>query len=1139
MVLSQLKGRESMLRRLTISIVCLGFLVSPVFATVYYVKPDGSGDYPTIQSAIDATVDGDTVLLADGIFTGSFNWNINMATHEILLTSENGRDHSIIDCGSGSGGYQRGIIINSGEGSGCIIDGITVRNARTLGGGGTGIYIGNGASPIIRNCAIYGNLNTTSTTGYGVGIAINNSNPIIYNNLIYDNDFSGDAGYGAGIYVNDCSPVISGNDISYNSGGNGGAGIFIVSDSTVTITNNIFEGNSCYTGSGGAIRIDAITNPPEHHNIINNLFVGNSAVEGGGIYISEGSYAIECCTFAFNDGGGLYATSGWVFHCIFRGNTGYQVATSPSVTYCWVEGGFAGIGNINGVTLDFENGPLGGYYLPLGNECFDAGYDWASTVCFNDGFATQCLDTFTVFAKQLYDDDQVDLGFHYRRVPWTYYVPDDFTMIQNGLDTLMTGDVLVVRPGTYYEADVDFHARGIELVSEEGPDVTTIHADGYGSVLRIRSGEGPGTIIDGFTLREGWRSGFGGGIYCTGSDPTIRNCIITWNDSDMGGGGMYCANSEATISNCIFWLNTVSGGDDEGGGLYIAGSGSDITIEQCTFYGNTAGQGAGIHALDGNIAIKYSIIAGNITGEGIYVSSLADVTFEYCDIINNDGGDWMPPFTSQYGINHNVRVDPVFCNAKIGNFTLSNISPCLGMPQPYGHMGARAKGCQCTSYLLNADGSGDFMTIQNAVDSIYGGDIIELADGVYTGTGNRDVEFKTKSVIIKSQSGIPDSCVIDCQGSAGNAHRGFLIKEREGERATLQDLTIKNGYHESASGMGVQIHRSSPTVQNCIFRDCEGFDGGALSMYLSHSVIRNCQFYDNIANDAGGGVFVHTCDPTIEHCLFQGNWAKWGGGGLYNHYASPAVDYCTFILNSSDHWGGAVHNNHPDSTPMLSNCTFAYNFAPSGGAMYSRNNANPAVHNSIIAFSTQGVAAMCATGAATDLYCCDVYGNVGGDYVDCLSGQLVLNDNFTADPLFCDSSTVNYHLQSGSPCAPHNNLVCGLVGAHSVGCSATGVEEETEVVPLAYRLHAIYPNPFNPHCTVRFELPKAGRVVVRLYNVSGACVRTLIDEWRVSGIHEENWDGRGDTGEALASGIYFCRMAAGDFVASRKIVLLR
>jgi hypothetical protein len=54
-------GRNAMLCRLAISLVRLGFLFFPAFSTVYYVRPDGSGDYPTIQSAIDATIDGDTV----------------------------------------------------------------------------------------------------------------------------------------------------------------------------------------------------------------------------------------------------------------------------------------------------------------------------------------------------------------------------------------------------------------------------------------------------------------------------------------------------------------------------------------------------------------------------------------------------------------------------------------------------------------------------------------------------------------------------------------------------------------------------------------------------------------------------------------------------------------------------------------------------------------------------------------------------------------------------------------------------------------------------------------------------------------------------------------------------------------------
>lgn len=70
-------------------------------------------------------------------------------------------------------------------------------------------------------------------------------------------------------------------------------------------------------------------------------------------------------------------------------------------------------------------------------------------------------------------------------------------------------------------------------------------------------------------------------------------------------------------------------------------------------------------------------------------------------------------------------------------------------------------------------------------------------------------------------------------------------------------------------------------------------------------------------------------------------------------------------------------------------------------------------------------------------------------------------------------------------------------------------------------------------------MPRAGRMALKVYDVSGACVRTLVDGWKERGTHRETWDGRSNDGEALASGIYFCRVGAGYFVAARKMVLLR
>ncbi len=77
------------------------------------------------------------------------------------------------------------------------------------------------------------------------------------------------------------------------------------------------------------------------------------------------------------------------------------------------------------------------------------------------------------------------------------------------------------------------------------------------------------------------------------------------------------------------------------------------------------------------------------------------------------------------------------------------------------------------SWLVQPDGSGDAPTIAAAIDSVSGNDIIELADGLYTGEGNRDLDNMEKAVVIFSSSGDPLNCVIDCEGSADDLHYGI------------------------------------------------------------------------------------------------------------------------------------------------------------------------------------------------------------------------------------------------------------------------------------------------------------------------------------------------------------------------------
>ena len=94
-------------------------------------------------------------------------------------------------------------------------------------------------------------------------------------------------------------------------------------------------------------------------------------------------------------------------------------------------------------------------------------------------------------------------------------------------------------------------------------------------------------------------------------------------------------------------------------------------------------------------------------------------------------------------------------------------------------------------------------------------------------------------------------------------------------------------------------------------------------------------------------------------------------------------------------------------------------------------------------------------------------------------------------------------------------------------------------LPEEYRLSQNYPNPFNPETTITYDVAKTGAVRLSVYALTGQLVRTLVDGERLAGTYSVTWDGTDDTGQAVASGVYLCRMIAGDYRAVRKLVLVR
>jgi hypothetical protein len=359
------------------------------------------------------------------------------------------------------------------------------------------------------------------------------------------------------------------------------------------------------------------------------------------------------------------------------------------------------------------------------------------------------------------------------------------------------------------------------------------------------------------------------------------------------------------------------------------------------------------------------------------------------------------------------------------------------------------------TYVVYPDGTGDFSTIQEAIDAVANGDIIELSDGVFIGDGNRDIDFLGKAITVRSQIGDPETCTIDCEATEFQPHRGFRFQNAEGSESVLEGVTITNGWgladdpYGAQNGGGIFCRSgSSPTIVNCVFvmnraHDPEGYStGGAIGSTLeSCPTVAGCCFLENTA-DIGGGI--GGSFALISGCMFVGNSSSESSGGGARIWGVDAltIENSTFLENSAMWRGGGVALYTEGGSVHVSGCTFASNSADQGGGIVC-GSGSLLLENTIVAFSSAGEAVYLNDDATAVLTCCDLYGNAGGDWTEQIAGQYGVDGNISEDPLFCDLGNHDLTLQSTSPCAPENNPECGLIGAWPVGCDGTPVSRAT------------------------------------------------------------------------------------------------
>ncbi len=284
-----------------LSLICVN---TQTFAAVIHVP----ADQPTIQSGIDIAENGDTVLVADGTYSGIGNVNIDFLGKQITVKSQNGPEATTINCLWTP--YTRGFIFQNGETHDSVVDGFTIKNGvHDLGGG---IYCKN-ASPTIKNCVISWNRAAENDrgTGRGGGIYCFNSDAKIIDSTLSNN--RAESAYGGGVYF-DGDTIIDGVVLRETS--------FKPSLLNCTISDN--------TGSGVHIQSDA-SSEIRDSKILHNSWRGIVCT-----FFSRGGTLITNCEIAQNTGGGVMVAEYSILKItdsIIRQNTakyGSGISCSPS-----------------------------------------------------------------------------------------------------------------------------------------------------------------------------------------------------------------------------------------------------------------------------------------------------------------------------------------------------------------------------------------------------------------------------------------------------------------------------------------------------------------------------------------------------------------------------------------------------------------------------------------------------------------------------------------------------------------------------------------------------------------------------------------------------------------------------------------
>ncbi|MGD9141728.1 MAG: FlgD immunoglobulin-like domain containing protein [bacterium] len=478
---------------------------------------------------------------------------------------------------------------------------------------------------------------------------------------------------------------------------------------------------------------------------------------------------------------------------------------------------------------------------------------------------------------------------------------------------------------------------------------------------------------------------------------------------------------------------------------------------------------------------------------------------------------------------------------------------------------------------ISPDGAGDAPTIKAGVDSATSGDILLLADGVFTGSGNTDVSYNGKAIIISSASGNPFNCVIDCEGSSSNYSRGFLFYSYEGSGSVLEGITVTNGY--GYEGGGVWCWRASPTIHNCIFSGNVATHAGG-GMYCgggSQPTVTNVTFFEN-ASTTGGSVYsTDDSDPeffnTIVSYTLSGAAVSVGDA-----YSIPAF-YCSDIYGNADgDWTGSIENQlgvngnmcldplfcldeNPDEPFTISSCSpcSGINHPTCGlvgaGDIGCETSSVPLeavveLNPETINVRSRGRYVTCYIELAGGLDPADIdiatVALDGAVYAEATPTEIGDYDSNGIDDLmvkFSRRDVLDLFDEIGEIEVTISGEVSdqyfeGYDTIRIMGKTAKKIASgEGVITTLAINSPNILTS--GSDAMIEYSLPESGSAKLTIFDVTGRVVTTLIDEASAAGAFSVSWDGRDAYGDKVASGVYFANLETSKEVVTGKIMVVR